>query len=90
MLMTLLGRACPQLPADVLFSNREIDVLEAYAKKRLTQPTQLGEAVQLVAHLGGYLGRVHDPPPGHQLMWHGYAQLHTLCEGFSLREWHSE
>ena len=33
MLMTLLGRACPQLPADVLFSNLEIDVLEAYAKK---------------------------------------------------------
>ncbi|MDP2823425.1 MAG: IS4 family transposase, partial [Sulfuritalea sp.] len=33
MLMTLLGRECPQLPATVLFSDIEIDVLAAYAKK---------------------------------------------------------
>ena len=31
--MTLLGRTCPTLPADVLFSDVEIEVLEAYAKK---------------------------------------------------------
>jgi hypothetical protein len=33
MLMTLLGRQCPELPADVLFSNLEVEVLQAYAKK---------------------------------------------------------
>ena len=33
MLMTLLGRQCPDLPADVLFSDLEIEVLQAYAKK---------------------------------------------------------
>jgi hypothetical protein len=33
MLMTLLGRQCPELPAEVLFSDLEIEVLEAYAKK---------------------------------------------------------
>jgi hypothetical protein len=33
MLMTLMGRECPQLPAKILFSDLEIDVLEAYAKK---------------------------------------------------------
>ncbi len=33
MLMTLLGRECPELPAEVLFSDIEIEVLEAYAKK---------------------------------------------------------
>lgn len=33
MLMTLLGRECPELPAEVLFSDLEIEVLEAYAKK---------------------------------------------------------
>ena len=31
--MTLLVRTCPTLPADVLFSDVEIEVLEAYAKK---------------------------------------------------------
>jgi len=33
MLMTLLGRECPDLPAEVLFSDPEIEVLQAYAKK---------------------------------------------------------
>jgi hypothetical protein len=33
MLMTLLGRQCPELPAEVLFSDLEIELLQAYAKK---------------------------------------------------------
>ena len=33
MLMTLLGRTCGSLPAEVLFSDIEIEVLAAYAKK---------------------------------------------------------
>jgi Domain of unknown function (DUF4338)/Transposase DNA-binding/Transposase DDE domain len=33
MLMTLLGRECPELAAEVLFSDLEIEVLNAYAKK---------------------------------------------------------
>ena len=39
MLMTLLGRECPELPAEVLFSDIEIEVLSAHAvKKTLTHP----------------------------------------------------
>lgn len=49
-------------------------------------PALLADAVRLVARLGGYLGRVHDPPPGHELMWRGYTQLQLLCEGFALRD----
>ena len=37
MLMTLLGRECPDLPAEVLFSAPEIEVLQAYAKKKNRQ-----------------------------------------------------
>tara|TARA_Y100000031_G_scaffold64053_1_gene71915 strand:- start:196 stop:2358 length:2163 start_codon:yes stop_codon:yes gene_type:complete len=33
MLMTLLGRETPELPAEILFSDFEIEVLRAYAKK---------------------------------------------------------
>ena len=33
MLLTLLGRHSPELPAEVLFSDLEIEVLQAYAKK---------------------------------------------------------
>jgi hypothetical protein len=33
MLMTLLGRRSPELPAEVLFTDLEVEVLQAYAKK---------------------------------------------------------
>jgi hypothetical protein len=86
MVMTLLGRDVPELPAEVLFSDLEIEVLQAYAEANgLKAPKNLGESVLLVARLGGYLGRKHDPPPGHQLIWHGYRTLTSMCMGYALR-----
>jgi hypothetical protein len=38
MLMTLMGRETPELPAEVLFSDMEIEVLSAYAKKKASVP----------------------------------------------------
>lgn len=85
MLMTLLGREQPDLPPGLLFSDLELKVLGAVAKKkRMRPPDNLGDAVRLVAKLGGYLDRNNDPPPGHQLMWQGYAKLQMLCEGYEL------
>jgi hypothetical protein len=87
MLMTLLGRESPELPAQVLFSDIEMRTLAAYAKKkRIDPPSLLGEAVTLVAKIGGYLGRNNDPPPGHQLLWHGYREFQFMCLGFALLE----
>ena len=84
MLMTLLGRETPELPAEVLFSDIELRTLHAYAKKKLKPPLLLGEAVRLVAKIGGYLGRNNDPPPGHQLLWRGYTEFQFMCMGFAL------
>jgi len=87
MLMTLLGRETTALPAEILFSNIELQVLRAYAKKKdLEPPSTLRDTVRLVARIGGYLGRKSDPEPGHQLMWQGYQQLQLMCEGFALRD----
>ena len=87
MLMTLLGRETPELPAEVLFADIEIRTLHAWAKKkRMKPPAQLGDAVRLVAKIGGYLGRNNDPPPGHQLLWRGYTEFQFMCLGFSLLE----
>jgi hypothetical protein len=87
MLMTLLGRESPELPAEVLFSDLEIKVLNAYSKKKgLNHLTCLGDAVKLVGKLGGHLGRAGDSPPGHQVMWHGYEALQLMCEGFALTD----
>jgi hypothetical protein len=87
MLMTLLGRETPDLPAEVLFSDVELRTLRAFAKKkRLMPPARLGDAVRLVAKIGGYLGRDNDPPPGHQVLWRGYAEFQFMCMGFALLE----
>lgn len=55
-------------------------------KKNLKAPRLLGEAVKLIAKIGGYLGRNNDPPPGHQILWQGYAVFHLMCLGFALQE----
>ena len=87
MLMTLLGREDPDLPAQLLFLDLEIRVLGAFAaSRRYPPPEDLGAAVLVLARLGGYLARKHDPPPGHQLMWQGYVTLYGMCLGFALRE----
>lgn len=87
MLMTLLGREMPKLSPEVLFSDIEMRTLCAYAKKKnLPPPTQLSEAVLLIAKIGGYLGRKHDPPPGYQLLWQGYTEFQFMCLGYSLWE----
>ncbi|MDQ6954821.1 MAG: IS4 family transposase, partial [Mariprofundaceae bacterium] len=82
MLMTLLSRECPELSAEILFSDVEIEVLKNYAKKKgMKSPEQLGETVRLVASLAGYLGRKHD---GHQVILNGFAYLQLMCDGYLL------
>ena len=85
MLMTLLGRESPELPAEILFADVEIRVLKAIAlQRRLTAPTNLGAAVHLIGCLGGYLARKNDPPPGHEIMWRGFSILQIMAQGFAL------
>ena len=85
-LMVQLGRETPELPGDLLFSDGELRVLATFARSRtLPPPTRLGDAVGLVARLGGWLGRKRDPP-GAQLLWHGYTQLVAMAFAFELRD----
>ena len=85
-LMVQLGRDVPDLPGDLLFSDSELRVLATFARSRtLPAPTRLGDAVGLVARLGGWLGRTRDPP-GAQLLWHGYTQLVAMAFAFELRD----
>ena len=90
MLMTLLGRDCPDPPAEVLFSDSEIEVLAGAKKRESANQLGIGDAVRLVARLGGDMGRAKGPHPGHQIMWQGYSELQTLCEALALRDWTSD
>ena len=88
-LMTLLGREVPELEMEVLFSDLEIKVMAKYCEsQKRPMAKNLGEAVLLVATLGGYLARKHDPPPGAEILWRGSRKLTTWCEfaSFSLTE----
>ena len=85
-LMVRLGRELPDLPREALFSDTELRVLDAFARsRRQPSPENLGQAVKLLARLGGWLGRSRDPP-GAQLMWLGYAQLSAMSFAFELRD----
>ena len=87
MLMTLLGRAVPECPAEWLFSEAELRFLADYAvTRKKPPPDHLAAAVLLVAILGGYQHRKHDPPPGHQIMWRGYERLSNGTFGYELAE----
>ena len=78
-LMARLGRELPDLPPEILFADIELRVLALFAKsRRKGTPKNLGEAVSLVAALGGHFKRKRDPP-GSQLMWFGYAQLAAMA-----------
>lgn len=78
--MILPGRVCPELSLKVLFSDREIEVFTAYAKKKPWR-TRPGDLVRLVVCIGGYIGRAKDPLPGDELMWQDDAQLQMMCDG---------
>ena len=87
MLMTLLGREVPECDAELLFSDIELRFLSDYATDAaLPAPRNLAGAVLLVALLGGYQNRKHDPPPGHQIMWRGYERMSLATLGYRIAE----
>lgn len=88
-LLTLLGRELPDLPADLLFDEGEIAVLERlhpqyYPKTALKEPLRLQHAVVLTARLGGYLDRKSDSPPGAKVLRLGLHTLGAMAVGFEL------
>jgi hypothetical protein len=95
-LLVLLGRQVPELPCDIFFDNWEVKVLEALQQPKSPdkggkgskgkRPLPLGEAVTLVAQLGGYLARGSDPPPGAECLWKGMSRLSGMAEGYRLAD----
>ena len=84
--MTLLGREAPPARRGLVLPCRTADAACLCKKDDPNPPVLLGEAVRLVAKIGGYLGLKNDPPPGHQLTWQGYAAFRLMAMGFALRD----
>jgi hypothetical protein len=71
--MTMLARQCPDLPCDVVLEEAEWQSLYITVKKEPppeTPPT-LNDMIDMIAKLGGYLGRNGDGPPGTKTVWIG-------------------
>ncbi len=50
----------------------------------MAAPQRRGGAVAVVAHLGGFRDRKHDPDPGNQIMWTGYNRLTSAVIGHEI------
>jgi hypothetical protein len=85
--LTRLGRETPDLPCDVFFEEEEWKALCAYHHKSATPPEApptLGEAMGMVAKIGGFLGRKGDGSPGATVLWRGLDKLSFLAELFRI------
>lgn len=75
--LTMLGRECPDLPADVLFTADEWKSVWTIVKKKPVpkRAPPLSEFLLLLGALGGHNGRRRDPPPGPQALWTGIRRM---------------
>ena len=85
--VTMLGRECPEVSCDVVFSKAEWQAGCAVATKSPppANPPSLGEFLQHVAALGGHLGRAHDGPPGPEIMWRGMCRVFDFALAWEAR-----
>ncbi len=78
---TMLARAVPDMPCDVLL---EIDEWQAlycaihHCPTPPESPPSLGEAVRWIAQLGGFVGRRRQDQPGAETVWRGFQHLTDL------------
>ena len=77
MFVTFLGRECPQLPCDVVFSEEEWkSVWRITEQEPPPQKTPtLSEFIPVLAQLGGYNRRKQDGPPGTETLWRAMRRM---------------
>lgn len=76
-----LGRECPEMPCNVVFSESEWKSVYKVVNKGAPLPNNpplMGEFIRMIAGLGGYLKRKNDPPPGPKAMWIGINRMNDF------------
>jgi hypothetical protein len=75
--LSLLGRACPQLPCGAVFQPCEwkpvVVIFRGQAGPQ--EEPSLAQMIQWIGQLGGHLGRKGDGPPGPQSIWKGMLRV---------------
>lgn len=78
---THLGRTCPDLPCDLLLDTQEWQAVYLVTQRKAPppKPPSMAEMIEMVASLGGYLGRKHDGPPGPKSIWIGLQRARDFA-----------
>ena len=78
-----MGRACPELPCDLVFAESEWQPVVVVLRGRaaLAHKPTLGAMVGMVGELGGFVPRKNDAQPGMKSMWLGMMRVadFALC-----------
>ena len=84
--MTYLNRTEPEAPASSVLNEVQIEVKGAKARKPLSNlDLTVAWAIEAVARLGGYLSHRKKSNIGITVLWRGFLELQSLCEGWQLR-----
>ena len=75
--LTMLGRECPELPCDVLFTEDEWKPVWKITREEPIPKNapNLSEFLLLLGQLGGHNGRTKDGAPGPQSLWVGIRRM---------------
>lgn len=87
MYLTKLGRATPDTPCSAFFEEAECKALHCHHHRSCNPPETpppLGEAMRMVAKLGGFLGRKGDDHPGATTLWRGLDRLADITSTFTI------
>ena len=79
--VTMLGRACPDLPASAAFEPWEWKPVVVVLRGKGAQENEptLGEMIRYLGQLGGHLNRKGDGSPGPQAIWRGLKRMHDFA-----------
>lgn len=79
------ARLQPDAPADRWLSTAEWQALYGYVQRTRQvpdQPPTIGQAVQWIAQLGGFLARKRDGHPGTMTLWRGLQRLNDIVKAW--------
>lgn len=78
-----IGRQCPDLPCDIIFSDSEWKAVYTIIHKEQPQsePPSLNEMIRMIASLGGYVPR-KTTQPGTQTLWLGLQRVYDFANAW--------
>jgi hypothetical protein len=84
---TMLARAVPEMPCDVLLEIEEWQALYCAIHHCPTPPAEpptLEQAIRWIAQLGGFVGRRRSDQPGTETLWRGFQHLSDLTRMYCI------